>query len=255
MEAKQISKGNWLIEVTKEDKKKIACIVDQLKAKTELPRYGKWKNMSSEDLWEELLSQFCVMGSARLIEKLQANPQRYSEFLKKLSIETLSRVKLNQEEYVATQLKEYKATRFHNKTAERIVNCLENEEIVKDGKIVFLEDLKKQEALDEDLMRNLLLEKLPFFKMKSISDLMITIGAARDVIAFDTRVVGLLNKHFGLNVRLDKIQSNAILYKLIERKLREICGELGIELSLVDRMLFKFSGSAIDYIIEVECGL
>jgi thermostable 8-oxoguanine DNA glycosylase len=252
MEVKQISRDNWIVEVTNEDRKKIASITERFKAKIEMPQYGKWKSMSSEDLWEELLGQFCVMGSARPIEKLKAYPKRYSEFLKKLSIETLSSVGLNQEEYVAAQLKEYKATRFHNKTARRIISCLQNQEIVKDEKIVFLEDWKNQEALNEDFMRNLLLNRLHFFKIKSISDLMITIGAARDIIAFDTRVVGLLNKHFGLNVRRDKIQSNTILYKLIERKLRDVCRDLGIELSLLDRILFRFN-SAIECLLETEC--
>ncbi len=254
MEVRQISKGNWLVEVTSEDKRKIACIVNRLKTKTKLEPYGKWRNMSSEDIWEDLLGQFCVMGSARPIEKLQANTQRYNEFLKKLSVETLTKMTLARKEYIAKQLKEYKATRFHNKTAERINNCLENEEIVKYGKIVFLENLKKQEMPEEDTMRDILLRRLPFFKMKSISDFMITIGAARGFIAFDTRVVGLLNEHFELNVELEEIQYDEVLYKAIERKLGDVCGELGIELSLLDRMLFEFSGiSAIKYMLETEC--
>lgn len=77
-------------------------------------------------------------------------------------------------------------------------------------------------------MRDVLLKRLPFFKMKSISDFMITIGASRSFIAFDIRVVGLLNKHFGLNIKLEKIQSDKTLYKKLEEKLREICSELGI---------------------------
>jgi len=251
MEVRQISRDNWLVEVTDEDKKKFACIINKLKSKTELPPYGKWKNMESEDVWKEILTQFCVMGSARPIEKLEVDAKRYYEFLEKLSIKTLSKIKSNRKEYIAKQLREYKATRFHNKNAERINKCLENEEIVRDGKIVFLEDLKNR-IISEDQMRDVLLNRLPFFKMKSISDFMITIGASRAFIAFDTRVVGLLNKHFGLNMKLEKIQSDKTLYKKLEEKLRDICSELRIELSLLDRMLFRFN-SAIDYILEVEC--
>ena len=255
MKVRQISKGNWLVEVTEEDKNKIGCIVSRLKSKTTLPTYGQWRDESSEDIWEELLGQFCVIGSARLIERLQAKqPVRYNEFLEKLGIENLLRITVNRKEYIAKQLTEYKATRFHNKNAERIDNCLEDEGIVKEGKIVFLDDLKSNRMLDEDQMRDILLKKLPFFKMKSISDFMITIGAAKGFMAFDTRVVGLLKEHFGLNVELDDIQSDDILYKAIERRLKDICGELGIELSLLDRMLFRFSEkSAIEYILENRC--
>lgn len=83
------------------------------------------------------------------------------------------------------------------------------------------ENLKKEEMLDEDTMRDILLEKLPFFRMKSISDFMITIGAARGFIAVYTRVVGLFNKHFELNIELDDVQYDEVLYKAIERRLRD----------------------------------
>ena len=248
MQVKQISRGKWQVDITDEDRKKIACVVNRLGSKAKLPTYGKWKNMSDEDIWEEIINQFCVMGSARLIEKLQDDTQRYAEFLDKLSIETLSKISMNRKQYIARQLQEYKATRFYNKNAERIDNCLENEETVRNGKLAFLEDLKKSEISNEDKIRDVLLEKLPFFKIKSISDLMITIGMARGFIAFDTRVIGLLNKHFGLNLKLEKIQSDEVLYKTIETSLRDICKEIGVDLSLLDRMLFNFN-SEIDSII------
>ena len=242
------------MEVTEEDKKKIGCIVSKLKSKTTLPTYGQWRDESSGDIWEELLGQFCVIGSARLIERLQANSVRYNELLEKLGIENLLKITVNRKEYIAKQLAEHKATRFHNKNAERINDCLENREIVKDGKIVFLDDLKKQEMLDEDQMRDILLKKLPFFKMKSVSDFMINIGAAKGFMAFDTRVVGLLKEHFGLNVDLDDIQYDETLYKAIEQKLRDVCQELGVELSLLDRILFCFSEkSVLEYVLEGEC--
>jgi hypothetical protein len=156
MEVKQVSKGNWLVEVTDGDKKKIGCIANKLKSNTKLPTYGEWRNTSSESIWEEILGQFCVMGSARLIERLQADTARYDAFLEKLSIEKLSKITSNRKGYIVKQLTEYEATRFHNKNAERINDCLENEEIVKDGKIVFLDDLKNNRMLDEDQMRDIL---------------------------------------------------------------------------------------------------
>jgi thermostable 8-oxoguanine DNA glycosylase len=253
MKVEEISKGNWLVEITDDDKGKLACIINKLKARIELPTFGEWRSMSSEDIWAEILGQFCVMGGAKPIERLQTDEKRYNEFLEKLSIETLSKITFNRKEYIAKQLEEYKATRFYNKSAERINDCLENEEIVKDGKIVFLEDLKKYETFDEDRVRDVLLEKLPFFKIKSVSDFMITIGMAKGFIAFDTRVVGLLNEHFGLNVELDEIQSNEILYKVLEQKLRNVCREIGIELSLLDRMLFGFNDAIENMLAKKEC--
>lgn len=108
---------------------------------------------------------------------------------------------------------------------------------------------------DENAIRDELLERTKgFFKMKSISDLMIEIGLARNFIALDTRIVGLFNKYFKLNAKVDKIQSNERLYRTIEEKLQSVCKEIGIELSLLDRMLFRFANkSAIEYILEFEC--
>lgn len=249
----QISEDKWLVNLTDEDKKKIACIVAKLKARMEpLPPYGRWRTMSSEDVWEGILIQFCVMGSARPIGKLQENTDEYDEFLENLSIGKLCGIKSRRREYIAKQLKEYKATRFYWKRAKDVDDCLANKEIVKNGQVIFLEDLKKQ-VLDEEQMRCALLDKLPFFRMKSISDFMISIGAARGFIAFDTRVVGLLKEHFGLNVGLDDIRYDENLYKAIERSLRDACKEIGVELGLLDRMLFKFSEiSAIEYILKFE---
>lgn len=69
-------------------------------------------------------------------------------------------------EHISNQLKEYNATRFYNRRAEQIKNCLENEEIVKDGKIVLLEDLKNSGIVNEDQIRDVPLKKMPFFKIK-----------------------------------------------------------------------------------------
>jgi len=40
-----------------------------------------------------------------------------------------------------------------------------------------------------------------------------------------------------------------VFYKALENKLKELCGELGIELSLLDRILFGFK-SEIDAMLE-----
>lgn len=251
MKINKISEGNWLFEIADVDKKKLACIINELKNKTELPPYGIWKEMSSEDIWEEMLAQFCVMGSAKPIEKLQENAVRYNQFLDRLDLKTLSRLTADRRGYIAKQLRRFKATRFYNKTAARINEFLANEKVVKGERLVLFDDIESE--MSEDKMRDVLLEKQSCFKIKSISDLMITIGASKSFIAFDTRVVGLFNKHFGLNIKVGKIQSDEILYKTLENNLREVCTELKIDLSLLDRVLFKYN-SAIDYILEVQCG-
>ncbi len=268
MEVREVSKNVWSVKVTEEDKKKIMCIAQKLKSTTPpLPEYGYWKRMPSKETWKSTLSQFCVVGSAQLIEKLMNDKKRYAEFVTKLSIETLMKIRTNREKYISEQLKEFKATRFHNKTAKRILKCLENEDMVKEGKVILLEDLKNNETVNEDQIRNILLKRIPFLKMKSVSDFMISIGATKRFIAFDTRVVGLMNRFFGLRITLksgkkieesnkirDKIGSDKALYIAMEKRLSEVCRDIGVNLSCLDRILFNNAKkSAIEYLLETIC--
>jgi len=136
---------------------------------------------------------------------------------------------------------------------DRIERFLNNENAVKEGKLILFDGLDN--VNNEDEIRDILLKRCSgSFRIKSISDFMIGIGMAKSLIAFDTRIVGILEKHFELKVKSGKIQSNESLYKTLERKLREVCKEIEIELSLLDRMLFKSSKiSVIEYILKPEC--
>ncbi len=240
MRVRQVSKENWNLETTDEDRKILRYITDMWKEKTPPPSYGKWIDMNSEDIWKELVIQFCVFGGAKPIENLSKNIESKYEFFEKLSLDLLSNTTSRRQESIASHLKDFKATRFYNKAAKHINDCVENVNVVRDGKVVLLDDIKDG-TLTEDDIRDILLERLSHFKMKSVSDFMITIGAARNLIAFDTRVVGLLNMQLGLNVCLDRIRSSKKLYKALENGLKELCRELSIELSHLDRLLFQHS--------------
>jgi len=254
MQIIRISRNDWKVKITEDDKDKIKFIARELKdVVDDLKPYEYWKSMKSEKIWEHIIIQFCVMGSALRIEKLKKDKENYQDFLRKLSIKNLIMQSTSRTQYISDQLKKYKATRFTDKTAERIVKCLKNQGIVKNGKVVLLEDLKSSTEISEDQIRATLLERCRFFQMKSVSDFMISIGAAKNFIALDTRIIGLFKKHFHLNgdVKPTSIQSNRSLYKAIEKELVDICADIGINLSTLDRILFKSSGiSAIDYVME-----
>jgi thermostable 8-oxoguanine DNA glycosylase len=55
----------------------------------------------------------------------------------------------------------------------------------------------------------------------------------------DTRVMGLLQKYFGLNLNAEAVQSSEALYRTLEKALNDVCRELGVELSWLDRVLFQ----------------
>jgi hypothetical protein len=110
VEVKEFSKFNWFVEVTEEDKRKIACLIQKLGTRITLSEYGKWKKMTLEELWcRELIGQFCVMRGVRLWENLQKNENNWNEFRRKMKIENLVK-QGNLAEYIKNVFKEYKPT-------------------------------------------------------------------------------------------------------------------------------------------------
>ena len=257
----RFTKNDWRVSVTAEDKRKLACIVDKLKEKasSKLPPYGKWRRMSSEERWNKIIAQFCVMRGTRAWNRLKENANKYQDFMEKMKLENLN-AKQNRIDFLRDIFRKYKPTILIKKVGneskpqpdipDRIEKFLKNTNAIRDGKLILFDDL---DDFGEDENREILLKRtVGSFKIKSISDLMIEMGWARSFMAFDTRIVGLFSRHFGLNIEANRIQSNDFLYKAFEKNLREVCGEIGVDLSLLDRMLFSFN-SAIDYILEVEC--
>lgn len=267
MEVREDSKNIWSIEITDEDKRKIKCIVQQLKPLTKpLREYGKWKEMSAEQLWEKIIEQFCVIQGIGQWNQLKRRKKDYKEFMEKMRLANLTN-KENRVEYLRQLFLEYRPHRWTKKMPTIIDRFLSNEKTVKKGDLVIFDALKNKD--DENDMRDILVKNCYGFGMKSISDLMIEIGMTRNLIAFDTRIVGLLTEFFGLSIWtlksgklesdkriIGKIGDNKALYEAMEEKLREVCREIedDLSLSLLDRVFFNATKSVIEYILEIECG-
>ena len=126
---------------------------------------------------------------------------------------------------------------------------LKSSEVFQRGEPILLRGLSHKG--DTIQTRDELIRRNPIFRLKSTSDFMIAVGLSHDVIALDTRVVGVFQKHFGYNVSPGRIQSNRDLYLSLEATLREFCREQGVSLALLDRLLFKFSVlSAIELVVK-----
>lgn len=80
---------------------------------------------------------------------------------------------------------------------------------------------------------------------------MISTGLCHDVVALDTRVVGVLQRYFGFNHEASAVQGKPELYFSVEQALREVCNEVKEPLARLDRVLFQFSGvSTLEFVIE-----
>jgi len=209
---------------------------------------GQYRKMTPEDLWLQLVGQVCVMGSARHWERLHSDPAIIARFKSAISLSLLYH-KRNLVSYLAGILNSFSATRFPNIGAKRLVSVLHSGSIFQHGNLILFEGLSHK--MDAVQTRDKLISRCPIFRLKSASDFMITVGLSHDVIALDTRVVGVFQKWFGYNLSPAHIQSHRGLYLSLESVLRVFCQQQNISLALLDRLLFRFSSlGAIELVVK-----
>ncbi len=98
---------------------------------------------------------------------------------------------------------------------------------------------------DANHIRHQLIQRCPVFRLKSASDFMIEAGLSRDVIALDTRIVGVLKDYFDYNLGPGQVQANIARYYSLEDALRKYCQKAGKSLAVLDRVLFRYSGMTV----------
>lgn len=243
------SNGESQTQLSDDDLAKLGRIVALFGPFVELELIARYRTMPPDELWLVLVEEVCAMGGARNIERFQKDKaEEYEEFKKAVSLESLSRQQ-DLVGYLSSKLRDSSVTRFYNKGAEKIASMLKSPEVFQGDKLVLLRGLSHEG--DAIQTRDELIRRNPIFRLKGTSDFMISIGLSHDVIALDTRVVGVFQKHFGYNVSPGRIQSNRDLYLSLEATLREFCREQGVSLALLDRLLFKFSVlNAIELVVK-----
>ncbi|MGM0573052.1 MAG: hypothetical protein ACQESL_04740, partial [Bacteroidota bacterium] len=185
-----------------------------------------------------------------MLENLMEDVDQFEQFKRRISLKYLTTVKNKRIEYIAETLKDYKATKFYNKQAEKINALLDNTWVVNGSRFVLLGDIDHHQQDYADI-RKRLVSRNPYFRFKSASEYMIVYGISIDVMALDSRSVDILKHHFGLKVDSHKLQNTRYLYESVENGLRRGCEQIGIPLAYLDRMLFHYSAkNAVSFILE-----
>ncbi len=235
-------------ELSDDDRRALSGIIELLGPLVNLEPIARYATMSAEEVWSTLVIQVCVMGSARHIQRLTDDSGRYRDFQEAASLPVVSKER-NRAAYLARVLREFRATRFHQKGADRLAAMLSSPRVFQGDKISLLDRLSHQE--DGSQTRDELIRRCPAFGLKSASDFMITIGLSHDVIALDTRLIGIFQRHFGYKLDSGKVQSNRGIYFSLEAALRGFCREKQVSLALLDRLLFNFDNlSAVDLVLD-----
>ncbi|MFW6100113.1 MAG: hypothetical protein ACOC90_01905 [Bacteroidota bacterium] len=245
-----ISSDDHITYLSREDIHKITKIAKYLIDRIQVPQLGIYNEISQEELWFDLILKICAVGGGDMLYELKKDESRLQEFRERISLSTLLTKGELLQEYIAGILKEYKATRFYNKQASKIVNLLSNPKVIHRGNFVLLNDIDHH-ALSYKKIRNLLMTRNPYFKLKSASEYMIDVGLSIDVIGLNTQVTDMLREHYELQVDRHKLQNTKYLYESVEEGLRRGCEQVGIPLAYLDRMLTHFSEKdAISFLLE-----
>ncbi|KAF7961415.1 hypothetical protein AWV80_00215 [Cupriavidus sp. UYMU48A] len=147
------------------------------------------------------------MGSSKGMEDIAGNGPILKSFRAETSLIAWRRHRYDHA-YLAGILGSYKATRFPKKSAETLGKMRATPTIVRKGEVVLLNGLSAKMTRDE--IRDSLIERCRFFKMKSASDFMISTGLSDDVIALDVRLVGVLRQYLGYERSAAQVQSSVM---------------------------------------------
>jgi thermostable 8-oxoguanine DNA glycosylase len=222
--------------LTATDRAVFARVITLFGGYVEVAPIGKYRTMQADEVWLRLVGQVCVMGGAAPWDRLGDSPAEAARFSEAVSLEVLA----HQDDpigYLAQILMRFSATRFHNKAAERLVSIMEAPGVSRDHALVIFDGLSHENAGSQT--RDELINRCPVFGLKSASDFMIDVGLSHDVIALDTRIVGILRRYLAYNLRLSQIQGNRRRYLSVEAALRQVCDEQVVSLALLDRLLFR----------------
>lgn len=235
MRIQKTTDGKFEVTLSAADRRKLLKIVTELGPRAKLETIGRYKSFDDDKWWHLLVGQVAVMGGSRGLENARKDPK----FDQAMRLESCVAAP-DPAKYIADVLHEFGATRFWQKAADKLSAAVRNGRIVRGGRVVLCEGLTHKSP--RDAVRATLTSHPALFKLKSASDFMIGAGLSHDVIAFDARVVGLLNETFDLNASAGRVQSNSALYFALEDQLRRVCDEVGSRLATLDRAIYQFRG-------------
>jgi thermostable 8-oxoguanine DNA glycosylase len=244
MVVKKKAAENWTIEFGRSDLVRCRKVITAFGPVVDVRARGWWKHASDQQLWEIFVGEFAVRGGVRLIERLEKDKKRRKQYRALISLRSLVTARTRSSRlHRAMRM----ATRFWPDASKRFSNCLRNPSVVKGPKFVLLENLP---AGGDDLeLRELIMKRCPELGRKGASDFLIGVGAARNLVAIDTRIIGCLEKYFSAGPEIKSTRSSKAGYLALESALRKVAQANHIPLARLDRIIFQASGmSAFEFL-------
>ncbi|UNC16585.1 hypothetical protein FE249_20675 (plasmid) [Acidiphilium multivorum] len=217
---------------------KFRRIKDKFLEDTQLPEFGKWRSMSNDNIWLRVVSQVVVVGNAAPAEKLNN-----TEIQARLAFNKLTRLCPRKAKQVLGGVLADIGTRYVSQarpeTSPKVRALLRNLAFLKEftdgphGLVNCLANLTTSQERIDYLSKN-----FSYFKAKGARDFLTTgLGMATDVIALDSRVMGIVRR---IVPELPAKVNNKKNYKDIETFLvTHVCQPLKMSPVAFDQLLFR----------------
>lgn len=242
------------VELDHGDMERFVAIADTFPAPQPWPA-GRWLSEEPGRLWLELVAQLCVVGGRRPVERMWENGEMEHLALpavRPLALDDPRRAEEYAHEILARNGVRYAAPRAAEPSskARQIVSASLSPVLVSGG--VFRLRALLRPVLGgppewghggcgrEREARALLARHVAGFGMKSAGDYLNHVGAAVNLLAFDSRIQTVLRDCFGMDERtLGRSVSHPVRYEALERPfVEEVCPRLGMPPAVLDELLF-----------------
>ncbi len=236
--------------LSEEQLDKFRLIKDKFLNNTNIPKEGKWKSMSKDNIWLRMVSQVVVVGNAAPAEKLNT-----PKIQKLLAFDTLAKLDpheaANEIGRVLADIGTRYVSRNRPEDSPKVKAIMRNLAFLQnnftDGPNDLVYHLASLPTSRERI--DYLSNNFSYFKAKGARDFLTTgLGMATDVIALDSRVMGIV----GRIVPDLPAKVNNGNYEAIERFLvTQVCKPLKMSAVQFDQLLFR-NESAIRELLSCD---
>ncbi len=207
------------------------------KTRAHYPSPHRWRRLGDDDVWNLVLAQVSVVGSAASADRLLSSKAATSA----LRFRRLVRLPAAARTRQIHRLLRAHGVRY---VTPRPAKCAKTRALVRNlafletfpgGPVGYVRELAALSTEEERIAR--VSKDLAFVKLKGSRDLLAELGLATDVIAFDVRVLGIL-RALGLPLAPNTTSSPKSYARLQQTLLRDVCAPEGVTGVVLDRILF-----------------
>lgn len=202
----------------------------------DLPPAGRWSGMSDSQIWLSFVVQVSVVGSAASGDRVARGMAAHENWYESLVAMGPDQRRASIHDALRSHGVRYAMEDAHacKKTAALVRNLATL--IYHGGPRAYVERLARWP--NERSRVDVLIREMAFIKNKGARDLLIGLGLLKDALAFDTRVLKVLES---VGARLPKgVASDPDAYARLESEIIErVCRPAGVSGAVLDRVMFQ----------------